>query len=225
VIAAGIDLSGRTTGTTALAWVEGDPPRVTGIEDRGLRDDAELVRRCLDRAPAVVAIDAPLSLPHAVTCADPECPRCFAPGARSGSRAVDGKEAWAAAGHTEKPPMPMAMLAAIAFRAIHLRRLLAGVEVIETWPMGTYRALARGEPPGDTGDAWRRRLLAACGLHVTGGTDRLDAVAAAYAGWCRLHDRATVVRADGDEIWVATRPVASGTPRRRSARSGSRPDR
>ena len=216
MIAAGIDLSGRTTGTTALAWVEGDPPRVVEVvADRGLRDNAELARRCLDRGPDVVAIDAPLSLPHAVTCTDPECERCFAPDARHGSRAVDGKDAWAAIGHDEKPPMPMAMLAAIAFRAIHLRRLLAEVEVIETWPMGTYRALARGEPPGDTGDAWRRRLLAACGLEVTGDTDRLDAVAAAYAGWCALKGCATRVEADGDAIWIASRPAESETPRLR----------
>ena len=209
MIAAGIDLSGRTKGTTALAWVEGDPPRVVEVvADRGLRENDELARRCLERAPEVVAIDAPLSLPHVVTCTKRDCPRC-APDARYGSREVDGKSAWAKIGHVEKPPMPTVMLAAIAFRAIHLRRLLQPrAHVIETWPMGTYRALARGEPHGDTGDDWRRRLLEALGLVVEGSTDRLDAVAAAYAGWRWLNGSAALVEADGDEIWIATRPAA-----------------
>jgi predicted nuclease with RNAse H fold len=210
VIAAGIDLSGRTTGTTAVAWVEGERPRlVEVVADRGLRDDAQLVSRCLDRDPDVIAIDAPLSLPHAVTCSNPDCPRCLAPDARYGSRAVDGRKAWAAVGHVEKAPMPTVMLAGIAFRAIYLRRLLerAGAQVIETWPMGTYRAVARadGVTDGDTGDSWRRRLLAARvgGLEgLEDGTDRLDAVAAAYAGWCRLTGRGTAARAEDDEIWI-----------------------
>jgi predicted nuclease with RNAse H fold len=213
MIAAGIDLSGRTTGTTALAWLQGDSPRlVEVVTHRDLRDDRKLVRSCLDRRPDVVAIDAPLSLPHAVTCDDPDCARCFGALAPYGSRAVDGKEAWAAVGHVEKPPMPTVMLAAIAFRAIHLRRLLEGegADVIETWPMGTYRVLARAAaaPPGDTGEAWRRSLLAArvANLEVviegTATTDRLDAVAAAYAGWCRLAGRAVPVRAEDDEIWI-----------------------
>lgn len=60
-----------------------------------------------------------------------------------------------------KPPMPTAMVAGIAFRAIYLKRLLdeAEMTVIETWPMGIYRALAGSELPGETDARWRRRLL------------------------------------------------------------------
>jgi predicted nuclease with RNAse H fold len=223
-LAAGIDLSGRTIGTTALALVGGDAPRpevlevVAGRNLRGPTGDAEIVRRLEDRRPAVVAVDAPLTLPHAVTCDEPECPICFpADGVAPsyGSRAIDGAAAWAAVGHAEKPPMAMVMVAGIAFRARYLQRLLerVGLTVIETWPMGVYRVLARGagETAADTGDAWRRGLLASAIDGLDGvdasNTDRLDAVAAAYVGWCHVTRRATAVVGpegyrDEGEIWV-----------------------
>jgi len=75
MLAAGVDLGGRTTGTTAAAWVEvsGDgAPRVRSVvADRSLRGDRELCDRL--GQPAVVAIDAPLSLPHPVVRNDPTC--------------------------------------------------------------------------------------------------------------------------------------------------------
>jgi|SRR5215211_415359 len=223
VVAAGIDLSGRTTGTTAIAWVEGRPPRVAEVRSggrfRGERGDAEIVDALLARRPGVVALDAPLGLPHSVVCTDPNCTVCFpADGSvpSYGSRAVDGAEAWASVRHAEKAPMPTVMVAAIAFRAIYLRRLLSkeGVEVIETWPMGVFRAIARNAARAASGrdgdDSWRRALLASVVGDLPGdgcGRDVLDAVAAAYAGWCRLAGTAVEVRADGplDEegsIWI-----------------------
>jgi predicted nuclease with RNAse H fold len=210
-LAAGIDLSGRTTGTTAVAWVGGAPDLVdivAGPQLRGRTGDAEIARLLAARRPDVVAIDAPLSLPHAVTCTDPDCADCFpvdgvAPS--YGSREIDGARPWANVGHSHKPPMPMVMIAGIAFRAIYLRRLLAPLPVIETWPMGVYRALAPAAG-GDTGDAWRRSALASVvgGAKRLRGTDRLDAVAAAYAAWCYLTGRATevVAREDEGSIWL-----------------------
>jgi predicted nuclease with RNAse H fold len=229
MLAAGIDLGGRTTGTTAIAWVEGSrgsTPRVlevrAGPELRGDRGDAEVLATL--GSPGVVAVDAPLTLPHPIVCTDDNCPVCFphetvAPpyGSRPG---LDSAAAWKAVDHVEKGPMATAMLAGIAFRAIYLARLLrrAGLEVIEVWPMGAYRALARA--PGvhargtDGGDEWRRALLVprveGIGDAIRRGEnaerDRLDAVAAAYVGWLWLAGEARSVppgaKRDGEAIWI-----------------------
>jgi predicted nuclease with RNAse H fold len=212
VLAAGVDLSGRTVGTTAIAFLRGEAerPRLVGMmagrELSGDTGDAAIVERLAAQRPGVVAIDAPLTLPHPLTCADPDCPVCFPDSAVApsyGSRGVDRAEAWRAIGHVEKPPMPAVMVAGIAFRAIYLRRRLeaAGLEVIETWPMAVYRLLARhsGDAAAPTTDAWRRGLLekSVDGLavldtadHKRALRDRLDAVAAAYVGSCWLRETA-----------------------------------
>jgi predicted nuclease with RNAse H fold len=228
-LAAGIDLSGRTTGTTAVAWVEGSgdgPPRIRQvIADPSLRGRTG-DRRICDRLgrPGVVAIDAPLSLPHPVVCDDPSCPECFPSdgsipsyGART---EIESPSAWAEVEHTEKGPMPMVMVSGIAFRAIYLRRLLEreGHTAIEVWPMGAYRAIARAldgdAAAGDTGNEWRRSLLSERleGLDQAvprGGEDerdRLDSVAAAFVGWLWLNDRARPVPGDAPPdrpaIWI-----------------------
>jgi predicted nuclease with RNAse H fold len=205
VIAAGIDLSGRTVGVTAIAWVEGERPRVTRLEAkdlRGGRGDDRVCALLREHRPAVVALDAPLQLPHPVTCEEEACPICFPEDGVApsyGARTVDRPEAWKGIGHRERSPMPTVMLAGIAFRAIYLARLLrrAGLEVIETWPMGVYRALARGGEPvpaHDGSDAWRRATLSRtvagvaeqCPEGAPHERDLLDAAAAAYAGWCHL---------------------------------------
>lgn len=226
---AGIDLGGRGAGTTALAVVEergGGPHLVSvgaGRDLRGPHGDAALVRACVAAGVARVAIDAPLSLPHAVTCRDESCAHCLG-GEMSpvtGSRVADRAGAWAAAGHPEKPPMATAMIAGIAFRAIHLERRFAaaGVGCDETWPMGTYRALLRAT--GHTGpvpDEARRRALDG----VVGGLahaldravvpagaarDALDAVAAAFCAWAIAAGRATPVGDPAEGvIWIAGAP-------------------
>ncbi|MDQ3647614.1 MAG: hypothetical protein M3433_03330 [Actinomycetota bacterium] len=150
MIAAGVDLSGRTVGTTATAWLEGERPErphvvevKAGRDLRGNRGDHSVVSALIERRPKVVAVDAPLSLPHTVTCTDSRCDICFpetevAPA--YGSRAIDLSEEWRKRGHEEKPPMATAMVAGIAFRAMYLRRLLQkrGLSVVETWPMRVY---------------------------------------------------------------------------------------
>lgn len=239
MIAVGIDLSGRRVGTTAVAWVAGDAgdrlPQVERVEAgtrfRGDRGDAE-IRDAVGDA-GVVAIDAPLTLPHAVTCEDDDCEECFPAGGVAPSYGrrdeLDGPPAWAAVGHAEKPPMPTVMLAGIAFRAIYLARLLrrAGTTVIEVWPMGAYRALARSldwPPPDRPDDGWRRALLGErlggvdrrCPPGGADERDRLDAVAAAYVGWCWLADRARPVPADaardGVAIWIPRAEQPGATP-------------
>jgi predicted nuclease with RNAse H fold len=226
MLAAGIDLGGRTTGTTAMAWVEGRPGRRPSVGDvragAALRRDADVLGEL--GFPGVVAVDAPLTLPHPVVCSDDDCPVCFPESGEApvyGSRPqLDGATAWRSVGHNEKGPMATAMLAGIGFRAIYLARLLrrAGFTVIEVWPMGAYRALARSSDAasrGDEGsDRWRRALLettveglqAAVPPGETAERDRLDAVAAAYVGWLWLARRARSVppgaRRDGEAIWI-----------------------
>lgn len=229
MLAAGIDLGGRTTGTTAIAWLDGSRgsrPRVLDVRAgaglRGDRGDAEILAAL--GSPGVVAVDAPLTLPHPITCTDEDCPVCFpaegvAP--QYGSRPnLDSAAAWKSVRHVEKAPIATAMLAGIAFRAIYLARLLrrTGLDVIEVWPMGAFRAIARTpgtSPRGNDGDdEWRRALLVARVEGVdeaitrgdAGERDRLDAVAAAYVGWLWLAGEARSVppgaERHGEAIWI-----------------------
>jgi predicted nuclease with RNAse H fold len=205
---AGVDISGRTTGHTAICVLVGEPgtrPRAEPIVAHGGRDLAPrpaarvIAGICLERGVEVVGIDAPLELPHAVTCDDPSCGRCFPDDGSDASyttREADLAATWRDVGHSEKPPMPTAMLAAIAFRGIYLRRALERerITTLETWPKGVYRGLAadggHGAPPPsrehDGYVTWCRDLLSAVvdatwAEHAT--PDRIDAVAAGYAGW------------------------------------------
>lgn len=217
-LVAGIDLSGRTTGTTALAWLTGQRTRTRPLLGRpvvteGLRGnggDARIVGLLMEARPDVVAIDAPLHLPHAVTCRDEGCQRCFPRGGVYPSyttRMLEHKERWSDP-LSARPPMPMVMVAGIAFRAIYLRRLLerAGIDVIETWPAGVFRRM-HGAPgralPLDA--ATRARLLRGCVddpgqqlQHPDLPLDALDAVAAALSAWAYATDRFNPVR---DDAW------------------------
>jgi predicted nuclease with RNAse H fold len=216
LLVAGIDLSGRTTGTTALAWLTGTASRERPVLDRpvvadGLRGaggDERIVSLVADARPDVVAIDAPLYLPHAVICRDEDCGRCFPPGGAYPScttRRLERKERWDPP--MIRPPMPMVMVAGIAFRAIFLKRLLErdGIRVIETWPAGVFRRM-QGAPgrasPLDA--ATRARLLLGCvddpGQQLRRPDlplDALDAVAAALAAWAYVTDWFHPVKDDG----------------------------
>jgi predicted nuclease with RNAse H fold len=218
LLVAGVDLSGRTTGTTALAWLTGQRTRTRPLLDRpviteGLRGaggDARIVGLLVEARPDVVAIDAPLQLPHAVMCRDRECARCFpSDGAYPSytTRMLERKERWE--GPTTRPPMPMVMVAGIAFRAIFLRRLLEreGVRVIETWPAGVLRQMQGAPGRSSSLDAATRvRLLRDCvddpGQQLQRPDlplDALDAVAAALAAWAYAIDRFHPVK---DEAWL-----------------------
>jgi predicted nuclease with RNAse H fold len=215
VLVAGIDLSGRTTGTTALAWLTGtaadqrprlERPVVTdGL--RGATGDERIVGLLVDAHPDVVAIDAPLHLPHAVTCRDENCVRCFPSDDAYPSyttRMLERKERWEAP--TARPPMPMVMVAGIAFRAIFLRRLLEreGIRVIETWPAGVLRQMPNAPEPSSKLDAAARAgLLVGCVDDVGHRlqqpdlpVDALDAVAAALAAYAVATDQFHAVADD-----------------------------
>jgi predicted nuclease with RNAse H fold len=217
LLAAGIDLSGRTTGTTALAWLTGtasgerprlERPVVTeGL--RGAKGDERIVGLLVEAGPDVVAIDAPLNLPHAVTCRDEGCERCFPRGGAYPSyttRMLERKGKWE--GPTSRPPMPMVMVAGIAFRAIFLRRLLEreGLRVIETWPAGALRQMP-GAPGRSTRlDAADRARLLLGSVDDPGhrllqpdlSLDVADAVAAALAAYAFATSRFHPI---GDDAW------------------------
>lgn len=115
------------------------PPRLASSVriSRGVAGDRELVDWIAERRPLVVAIDAPLTLPHSIVCEEADCPRCAIGAASYLERDVD-KLARADGG-----AMPFVMLAAIAFRGIYLARVLGrlGVDAIEVYPAAAYRAM------------------------------------------------------------------------------------
>jgi predicted nuclease with RNAse H fold len=216
LLVAGIDLSGRTTGTTALAWMTGQqtcerpvldrPVAVEGL--RGAGGDRRIVSLVVDARPDVVAIDAPLHLPHAVICRDEDCKRCFPPGGAYPSyttRMLERKEQWSPP--TIRPPMPMVMVAGIAFRAIFLKRLLEreGIRVIETWPAGVLRRMQGAPGRASPLDATTRaRLLLGCVDDLSQqlqrpdqSLDALDAVAAALAAWAYAIGSFQSIEVDG----------------------------
>jgi predicted nuclease with RNAse H fold len=206
LVVAGIDVGGKTTGRTSVAIAEGAPGGIPTV--RILRHDADsepLARRAGVRTLArtigaagarTVAVDAPLSLPHPLTCTDPACRRCWpADGtdADYSSRPADRAALWTGAGHAVSP-MPTAMLGAITFRGVYLRRALerAGLAVVETWPRGVLASL---EPdaaalPSSSADegAYLTAATERLGAHLDLGDDLvtahdIDAAACALAGW------------------------------------------
>jgi len=194
----GIDLSGASRSaksrTVAAQLAVADPPRLLSrVTVRpGRAGDRDLVEWVVARRPRVVAIDAPLTLPHSVICTENACPRCEPGTAEYLSRDVDRLVAG----------MPTAMLAAIAFRGIYLARYLGerGLQVIETYPAASYRAIGAGVGYADRAAAVGRRI----GSFEWTLQDEVDAVCAALAGVDYLDNgRATVTRGQDGAIWLA----------------------
>jgi predicted nuclease with RNAse H fold len=194
----GVDLSGlsgSTKGRTIGAQIALEE-RLRVLDTvtirRGIRGDRDLVDWIDERRPRVIAIDAPLTLPHSVTCATAGCQRCVPGAADYLARDVDRL----AAG------MPTAMLAAIAFRGIYLARVLRGrgYEVIETYPAAAYRVM------GATGKAYdgRAALLAdRVGAFQWTIADEVDAVCSALVAADHVTGRHEgVIRGDDGTIWL-----------------------
>jgi predicted nuclease with RNAse H fold len=222
----GLDLAGKTTDRTVMAVATspaGGRPSFDLVsrtaDGHRLPDVSGLADMLSGYSPDLVAIDAPLSLPHQVVCADGACRRCFGEEADGSytQRAADRADHWTEIGHVEKPPMPTVMLAGVAFRAIYLNRLLAArdVAVIETWPTGVLRALGAAAAPRKREEGayvvWARAALDGAGFEVpalTRTTDEVDAVAAAVAAWEHVAGRTVGVGDDEGRIWVPDRRVA-----------------
>jgi predicted nuclease with RNAse H fold len=197
----GIDLSGLSYGTkgqTALAQLSlEDPLRLVDVSvlPRGRRTDPELLRWIDKREPRVVAIDAPLSLPHSLTCTEVDCARCQPDTAEYLARDVDRKVGG----------MSTVMIAGIAFRGMYLARQLRdrGCKVIEVYPAAAYAAL------GLTTRSERRdpsQVAQILGLFVPGpallGADERDALAAAIVAAAYARGTAQPIRGLDGTIWL-----------------------
>jgi predicted nuclease with RNAse H fold len=200
-------------------------PLATGLQ--GKNGDRNLAQALVDGRPTATALDAPLHLPHAVQCETKDCERCFPDHGEPASystRELERVGGWRDLSATMRGPMPMVMVAGIAFRAIYLARVLdrQGISVIETWPMGVYRALEKraGDQTAKSLDADARRSLletAVEGLSTLPAdvsTDQLDAIAAAYAAWAYATGQAlSIPHNPGDEgaIWMPNPGKATAT--------------
>jgi len=199
----GIDLSGvsRTTiGQTALSQLSlEERPRLLDrrLFARGERHaDATLIDWIAERRPLVVAIDAPLTLPHSLGCELVDCPRCRPGSAQYLMRDVDRMVGG----------MSTAQLASIAFRGAYLARIIRGLgsEAIETYPAGVLRDL------GLTAQVDRRdqaRIDAALeplvGAYVPGTPDEQHAVCAALVAADYARGVAVPKLGDDGVIWLA----------------------
>ena len=200
----GVDLSGLTSGArghTVAAELFLETPLRLGerfIAPRGVRGDQLLGEWIDERRPRVIAIDAPLTLPHSVLCVDSDCPRCELGSAEYLARDVDRL----AAG------MPTAMLAAIAFRGIYMARKLRerGYEVIETYPAAAYRAMGA---TGKTYDERAALLMDRAGAFQWTIADEVDAVCSALvaANYVAGRHEGAICGDDGT-IWL----TAPGAP-------------
>src|SRR5262249_17320651 len=149
----GVDLAaGR--GVTALAALdvpedETMPPRFDRARQCEVHSDAEIIDAVASVQPAVVALDAPLTLPAAVAVA--LHPTLFFPsrvreesGERSNpyTRAAERDPLW---GQLGLRPLPVSFLGGLAFRAIvllpQLRARLPEAAIIEVFPSATLRLL------------------------------------------------------------------------------------
>ena len=208
-IVVGIDLAaGRgVTALAALAVEPGGPARLETLTYP--KTDDEITADALRLRPAVIAIDAPLTLPGPVAAA-------LAGAAWTGdpspyTRAAERDPGWRALGVR---PFPVSFLGGLTFRAIplvaRLRAALAGSQIIEVFPTASLRALgiesvaqgrlskaslaARRQTQAGLA-AWVGGLPALEGEGVCLDADMLDAIAAALTA--AAHARG-LTRAAGD---------------------------
>ncbi len=152
-VVAGVDLAaGRgTTEVALLELVDGAAlPIFRAQAHRAVTSDEELLAALAGVRPAVIAIDAPLTLPRVVAdavraggrakdaCAGRPLARASSPYTRQAER----DPIWAELGLR---PLPVSFLGGLTFRAIalvpKLRALLPESVVIEVFPTATLRAL------------------------------------------------------------------------------------
>lgn len=191
----GIDLSGvsrATKGRTVGARLVLRPePELDDLRTfpPGVSSDRSIVDWVVGASPRIVAIDAPLSLPHSVLCAETGCPRCVAGAGEYVARDVDRL----AGG------MATVMLAAIAFRGMHLARVLRdrGLRVIETYPGAAYRRW--GMDCMDRAGVLRPQVRG----YRADSADECDAIAAGLVAAEIVNGTAEEVSGQDGSIWLS----------------------
>lgn len=205
-VVAGVDLAaGRgTTEVALLELVDGAAlPIFRAQAHRAVTSDEEILAVLAGARPAVIAIDAPLTLPRMVADALRRDGR--ATGASAGrpdasasspyTRQAERDPIWAELGLR---PLPVSFLGGLTFRAItlvpKLRALLPESAVIEVFPTATLRALGVGptmegtKRGAKTSIAARAATQQGLARYIAGlpsparellGADLLDALAAA----------------------------------------------
>jgi predicted nuclease with RNAse H fold len=176
-------------------------------------DDEILAHAARAGAGAVVAINAPLTLPRGRCCLDDDCRCRYDPGTRS--RLVERE-----LGRLKVATLATALIKVLARRGIRLAATLrvAGWEPIEVYPYATLRLL--GLPTaGKRTPLGRRRIHAALqaltpGLdHPDASEHQLDAVVCAYTAWLWRQGRTrTVGAADEGLMVIPDLPAASPMP-------------
>jgi len=210
----GIDLAaGR--GVTAVAVLEVDAdagalPRFDLTRNQTVQSDEEVVDAAVSAQPAVIAIDAPLTLPAAVAAALRTSPHSAAAEQVQSTkerspytRAAERDPLW---GRLGLHPLPVSFLGGLTFRAIalvpQLRTRLPHASIIEVFPSATLRLLGiRPSEPGGgrraakTSSAARSATQAGLCIHIAGllhpetkllGADLLDALASALTATYHL---------------------------------------
>lgn len=220
---AGIDLAAGRGVTEVAALVcdnEDRQPVFYSDSHRPVVTDEDIIAAVADIAPAVVAIDAPLTLPRAVmrglTHQSQEHDSYVAhlDGGSCYTRAVERDAIWSTLGIR---PLPVSFLGGLTFRAIsllpRLRVVAPEAAIIEVFPSATFRRLGLALPTtaaprrgsGKTTEAYRRSaqlILQRCIAGISSpddklyGADLLDALAAALTGVGYLHGAHVAI---GDE--------------------------
>ncbi|MEO7003512.1 MAG: DUF429 domain-containing protein [Ktedonobacterales bacterium] len=150
-VVVGIDLAaGRGISEVAAFDVpdtsSGEQPRFLRELYSSVQSDDEIVAATVAYAPAVVAIDAPLSLPGAVMWALTHSPKDIPGDASPYLRAAERDPVW---GRLGVRPLPVSFLGGLTFRALvllpRLRSALPDATIIEVFPSATL-AILRAKP-------------------------------------------------------------------------------
>ncbi len=196
----GVDLAGSERRDTGICILDEELVARTFL----VRSDEEVVGVALDVRPALVAIDAPLSIPKGRRSIED----------RSGPHLRECDRALLELGIRFFPVTlgPMRMLTQ---RGIRLKERLErlGFEVVEVFPGGAQDVL--GIPRKSKGlEGLRRGLerLGIRGIREGATADELDAATAAYVGLLYLRGEATVLGGEDGAIvmpkmdeWIASR--------------------
>ena len=204
-VVVGIDLAaGRgVTALAALALEPGRAPRVATLAHPAT--DGDILAEAVRLRPAVIALDAPLTLPGPVAAALAGAP--WSGHDSPYTRAAERDPIWRMLGAR---PLPVSFLGGLTFRAIplaaRLRAALPDATLIEVFPTATLRALeARSAGDGlgaKTSVEARRATQSTLAAWVAGlpsveagplDADALDAVAAALTAAAFVHGAGAAV--------------------------------